>query len=158
MKTSKLVLLAVAIASFVVLGAALYMQFGRNMLPCPWCVIQRYAFTAIALVCLAAAFLPDRFTKAGLGLGFIIAIGGLGAAGWLMWVQAHPSMSCGIDPLETSLNKIFTAELLPWLFKADGFCTTEYPPFLGLSVPQWSGLWFAILGVVLGRTLFRPKD
>jgi len=65
-----------------------------------------------------------------------------------LWVQAHPGTSCGIDPLETSLNTIPTATLFPTLFKADGLCANPYP-FLGLSIPQWSLIWFAIIAIVL---------
>jgi disulfide bond formation protein DsbB len=155
MKNQKLILLAIAFTSIALLGAALYLQFVEKMLPCPWCVIQRYVFTAIALICLIAAFLPDRFTRMGAGIGMLTAIGGAGTAGWLLWVQAHPGVSCGIDPLETSLNKIFTAELLPFLFKADGLCTTVYAPVLGLSVSQWSLVWFVIFTVALGWVAFK---
>ncbi len=157
MKTAKPVLLAVGFASLALLGAALYLQFGQNMLPCPWCIIQRYLFAAIALICLVAAFLPQRFTRAGAGLGLLAAFGGIGAAGWLLWVKANPSVSCGIDPLETSLNKVFTAELLPFLFKADGLCTADYAPIMGLSVAQWSAVWFVIFAIVLGWAAFKRQ-
>jgi disulfide bond formation protein DsbB len=155
MKNAKTVLLVVAIAAFGVLGAGLYAQFVERMLPCPWCVIQRYIFAAIGIIALITAFAPARFTRIGAGLGMLTAMGGIGAASWLMWVQAHPTVSCGIDPLETSLNTIFTARVLPFLFKADGLCTTEYPPILGLSVPQWALVWFAIFMVSLGWTAFK---
>jgi protein dithiol:quinone oxidoreductase len=155
MKSSKLALLAVAVASLVLLGVALYMQHVLKMLPCPWCVIQRYVFAAIALICLLFAALPADKTKAGAGLGFIAALFGAGAATWHVWIQAHPTVSCGIDPLETSLNTIPTAKLMPFLFYADGLCTTEYPPLLGLSIPQWALLWFAAFALVLGLIAFK---
>ena len=79
----------------------------------------------------------------------LFALAGIGAATWLVWVQAHPSVSCGIDPVETSLNKIPTAKLLPFLFKANGLCTTEYDPILGLSMPVWSLLAFIGMTLVL---------
>ena len=155
MKTSKPILLAVAFISSAMLGAGLYVQFVEKMLPCPWCIIQRYIFAAIAIICLITAFLPARFTRMGAGAGMLAAITGMGAAIWLLWVQAHPGLSCGIDPLETSLNKVFTAELLPFLFKADGLCTTEYPPILGLSVPLWALVWFTIFAVASGWAAFK---
>ena len=155
MKTSKPILLAVAFISSAMLGAGLYVQFVEKMLPCPWCIIQRYIFAAIAIICLITAFLPARFTRMGAGAGMLAAIAGMGAAIWLLWVQAHPGLSCGIDPLETSLNKVFTAELLPFLFKADGLCTTEYPPILGLSVPLWALVWFTIFAVASGWAAFK---
>lgn len=149
MKTSKPVLLAVAFMSLALLAYALYLQHVQNMLPCPLCIMQRYAFAAVAVICLIFAMLPRGTTRLGANLGALAALGGAGVAGWHLWVKAHPSVSCGIDPLETSLNKIPTAELLPFLFKADGLCTTDYAPILGLSIPQWSLLWFAVFAILL---------
>ena len=62
---------------------------------------------------------------------------------------------CGIDPLETSLNTIFPAKLLPQLFQADGLCSAPYEPILSLSIPQWSLLWFVLIIVVLARLLLK---
>jgi len=149
MKTSKPVLLAVGIASLALIGAALYLQHVDDMLPCPLCIIQRYLFIGVALVCFVAAALPRNALRIGARIGALAALGGAGVAGWHVWIQAHPSLSCGIDPLETALNKYPTANLMPYLFKADGMCTTPYPPLLGLSIPQWSLLWFAAFVLVL---------
>lgn len=149
MKTSKPVLLAVGIIALGLLGFALYLQHVKDMLPCPLCVIQRYAFTAVALICFIFTVLPRGVTRLGTRLATLAALAGAGVAGWHLWIKAHPAVSCGIDPLETSLNRIPTAELLPFLFKADGLCTTEYAPILGLSIPQWSLLWFVIFILML---------
>ena len=85
----------------------------------------------------------------------VSALTGGGVAVWHMWVKAHPTVSCGIDPMETSLNQIVTAKLLPILFKADGFCSTEYDPILGLSIPQWSFVWFVAFTLMLGWLALR---
>jgi disulfide bond formation protein DsbB len=155
MKSPKLLLVSIAFACFALLGGALYFQFTEYMLPCPWCVIQRYTFTAIALICLITAFLPATAYRRGAGLAMLTALFGVGAASWLLWVKAHPSMSCGLDPMESSLNHIPTANLLPFLYKADGLCTTEYDPILGLSIAQWSLLAFIGFSIVLGILAFR---
>lgn len=155
MKSTKSALLAVALISFGLLAVALYLQHVKTMLPCPLCVEQRYAFTAVGLICLVAAFLQPRGAKVGAALGSIAALVGAGIAIYHLWVQAHPAVTCGIDPLEVALNKIALAKLLPWIFYADGMCTTEYAPILGLSIPQWSLVWFAIFAVMLGRTALR---
>lgn len=155
MKTSKPVFLIVAIASIALLAYALYLQHVENMLPCPMCIIQRYAFAAVALICIVFALLPRGAAKSGAGLGAIASLAGAGAAGWHLWVKANPTVSCGIDPLETSLNTIPTAKLLPFMFKADGLCTTDYPPILGLSIPQWSLAWFALFAIVLAWVALR---
>jgi protein dithiol:quinone oxidoreductase len=155
MKSNKPVLLAVAFSSLSLLGVALYLQHAMDQLPCPFCVLQRYAFFAIAVICLIAAALPPKAVRIGAGLGMLAALVGGGLASYHLWIKAHPSVSCGIDPLETSLNHIFTAKLMPFLFFADGFCTTEYPPLLGLSTPQWALIWFAVFALTLGWVALR---
>lgn len=155
MKNSRLVLFAVALASLALLGFALYLQHVENMQPCPWCVIQRYVFAAVALLCLIGAALPRSATKAGAGLAWLAAVAGIGVAGWHVWLKANPEVSCGIDPLQTSLNTFPTAEWLPFLFKAKGFCSTDYAPILGLSIPQWSLAWFILFSLALGWIAFR---
>ncbi|AKZ61774.1 dihydrolipoamide acyltransferase [Herbaspirillum hiltneri N3] len=154
MQRSKSLLLLVALACIALLGIALYLQIVEEMLPCPLCIIQRYLFAAIALICIIFAFLPPRAAKTGAGLGLLAALGGVGTAGWHLWVQAHPGTSCGIDPLETSLNNVPTANLFPLLFKADGLCATPYP-FLGLSIPQWSLICFVLIAAVLASRAFK---
>jgi disulfide bond formation protein DsbB len=150
------VLLAVALVSMILLAVALYLQHVMNMLPCPLCVLQRYAFAAVAIICLIAAGRRSLGAqRTGTGLAAAAALAGLGIAGYHLWIKANPTISCGIDPLETSLNTIPTARLLPFLFQADGLCTTEYEPILGLSIPQWSFLWFAIFAIALGWTAWR---
>ena len=155
MKNSKSILLAVAVTAIGLLVFALYLQHVKNMQPCPMCIIQRYAFAAVALICIVFALLPRGAVRAGAGLGALAAIAGAGTAGWHLWIIANPSISCGIDPLETSLNTIPTAKLMPFLFKADGLCSTIYEPILGLSIPQWSLTWFVIFTVVLAWVAFR---
>jgi disulfide bond formation protein DsbB len=140
-----------AAASVALVGAALYLQHVQNMMPCPLCVIQRYLFLAVAVCCLVGA--SQR--KLGAGLGLLAALGGLGVAGKHMYVLAHPGFSCGIDPVETMLNKIPTATALPWLFRANGLCEDARDTLFGLSIPAWSAVWFAILTVMLVWVLAR---
>jgi disulfide bond formation protein DsbB len=149
MPSRKLVLIAVALAAFVLLGVGLYLQHVKNMQPCPLCVLQRYAFAAVGLASLVAAFLPRTASRIGAGISALAALAGLGVAGRHLWIMANPATSCGIDPLETSLNTIPTATLMPFLFKADGLCTADYPPVFGLSIPLWAFLWFAAFAIAL---------
>lgn len=157
-RTAKPILFGVALAAIALLGVGLYLQFVQDMLPCPLCIIQRYAFAAVALLCLAAAILPAAASRVVTALGALAALAGAGTAGWHLWVKAHPTISCGIDPLETSLNKIVTAEWLPFLFQADGLCTTQYDPILGLSIPQWSLVWFVVFALVLAGSILRRRS
>ena len=155
MNQSRTLLLSIAAACIALLGVAMVLQHVMDMLPCPLCVIQRYLFLGIALACLLGAFAGQpRF---GAALGLLGALGGMGVAGKHLYVLAHPGLSCGIDPLQTSLNKIFTAEYLPFMFQADGLCEDALAPFFGLSIPQWAFLWFALFGIALAWMLARRK-
>lgn len=136
-------------------AVALYLQHVQGLLPCPLCVIQRYLFLAIALCCAVGAY--GGKPKIGAGLGLVGALGGLGVVGKHLWVLAHPGLSCGIDPMETVLNKIPSATMLPWLFKADGLCEDARDTLLGLSIPQWSALWFVLLTGFLVYLLVRRQ-
>ncbi|MBI3231273.1 MAG: disulfide bond formation protein B, partial [Burkholderiales bacterium] len=123
------ILFIAGITSIALLGYALYLQHFKEMAPCPLCVIQRYAYCSIALFCLTGAL--GNATRLGASFGLLSALGGAGTAIHHLWVLAHPGMSCGIDPMETFLNRIITAEVLPQVFKADGFCSTPTQPVLG---------------------------
>jgi protein dithiol:quinone oxidoreductase len=155
MPSSRNFLLLIAAISTLLVGAALYLQHAQGMLPCPLCVIQRYLFLAVAVASLAGA-LAGRI-RLGAGLGLLGALGGLAVAGKHIYVLAHPGFSCGIDPMETVLNKIPTATMMPWIFRADGLCENATDALFGLSIPQWSALWFALLAASLVWVLARRQ-
>ena len=58
MKSAKIMLLGVALSAIALLGVGLYLQFMRDMAPCPLCILQRYAFVAVALCCGITFALP----------------------------------------------------------------------------------------------------
>lgn len=146
-----------AVIAAGLLGFALYLQHGQGLQPCPFCVIQRYAFFIFALVCLLGASVARRSARMFAILASLTGIIGAGAAGWHLWVKAHPAISCGIDPMETALNTLPTANWLPFLFKANGFCSTPTPPILGLSIPMWALLWFMVLALFMGWMALRTR-
>jgi disulfide bond formation protein DsbB len=147
--------LAIAITCFAAIGAALYLQHVKDLLPCPLCVIQRYAFLAAGVFSLVAAF--TRMPRLWGGLALASTLGGVGTVAKHLYVLAHPGFSCGIDPMETFLNKIPTAEYLPWLFRADGLCEDARDLVLGLSIPQWSAVGFAVVCGALLFALFQRR-
>jgi disulfide bond formation protein DsbB len=154
---AKPILLVTALACIAMLAVGLYLQLVLDMLPCPLCILQRYAFAAVALVCLATVALPSAATRLGAALACLASLTGAGIAIRHLWVKAHPEISCGIDPLETALNKVFIADWIPALFQADGLCTTEYDPILGLSIPQWALVWFTVFALVTAAIALRKR-
>jgi disulfide bond formation protein DsbB len=155
MPPSRSALLLISFISFALVGAALYLQHAHDMLPCPLCVIQRYAFLGIGIAALAGAL--SNKIRAGAIVALLAALGGLGTVAKHLYVLAHPGFSCGIDPMETVLNKIPTATMLPWLFKAEGLCENATDGLFGLSIPQWSAVWFVLLTLSLAWVLFTRR-
>jgi disulfide bond formation protein DsbB len=155
MRQHQALLITIVGVCVVVLGCALYLQLVEDMLPCPLCVAQRYAFAAIGLISLLLLFLPLAAQRVGAAIATLLALCGAGIAVHHLWVLAHPETSCGIDPVQTFLNKWPTAQVLPVLFKASGFCDTPYPPIMGLSIPAWSLLWLSVLSIALLSIVFR---
>ncbi|MDY0974362.1 disulfide bond formation protein B [Massilia sp. CFBP9012] len=153
MPTNRQILFAISSISFALIAVALYLQHSMEMRPCPLCVIQRYMFLAIGVCALVGAI--GGKVRAATILALLAAFGGLVTVGKHLYVIANPGFSCGIDPMETMLNKIPTAEYLPWLFRADGLCEGATDTILGLAIPQWSAVWFVVLTVLLGWTLLR---
>jgi disulfide bond formation protein DsbB len=151
--TSRQILFAVSSICFALIGVALYLQHAHDMLPCPLCVIQRYLFLGVGLASLAGAI--SGKLRAGAAVALLAALGGLYAVGKHLYVIANPGFSCGIDPMETFLNKIPTAEYLPWLFRADGLCEGATDGLMGLAIPQWSAIWFVVLTLLLVFVLLR---
>lgn len=158
MKRIHLILLAIIFACIGLLGFALYLQIVENMLPCPLCVAQRYAFAGIALAALLALCLPQKLRRWLLAVGAGSAAYGLSVAIEHVHVLRNPGLSCGVDPLETALNKMALSEWLPTLFRANGLCDAPYPPILGLAIPEWALVWFVILLLLLIWAFFQPTS
>lgn len=155
MPNNRTLLIAIGLTCFAVVGVAVAMQHTKDLLPCPLCIIQRYAFLAAGAFSLAAAFAAKP--KLWLGLGIASALGGLGTVGKHLYVLANPEVKCGIDPTTTFLNKLPTAEWIPSVFFADGLCEDAIDTIAGLSYPQWAGVWFTIAAAVMLYTLVRRR-
>lgn len=154
MPNNRTLLTAIGLVCFALIGVAVYLQHSLDMMPCPLCVIQRYAFLFAGVFALLAAWAKP--VKVWNGLGLVASLVGLGYAAKHLYVLANPGFSCGIDPMETFLNKIPTATAAPWLFQAWGLCE-QAEHWMGLTVPQWSALWFAIIAIALGYALLRRR-
>ena len=155
MKRSQYLLIAVILACLTLLSTALYLQLVKNMMPCPLCMAQRYAFIGIALACLVALITPPVLKRWLLAAGMACGIYGMVIAIQHVHLLANPELSCGVDPLETFFNKVFLARWWPTMFHVDGFCETPYPPFFGLSIPAWALIWFMMMIVAIGAACFQ---
>ncbi len=129
-----------------ILAAAAYLQYGPGrQQPCPLCILQRYAYIALAIVSLlAAAHGPGRIGMlVYAAIADLFASIGIGLAVWQINKGASMT-SCLSDPIGEFVNGLPAANWWPEYFFANGGCADKYPPILGLYAPQWSLVWFAI--------------
>lgn len=151
-------LVLLGIICLALLGGALYLQIAHGEAPCPLCILQRYAFLFIAIFAFLGAAMPGkRGVTLFEALVVISALGGLAAASQHAWVLAHPMESCGVDILQPIVDGLPPARLLPLIFEVQGFCTTPYPPILGLSLAQWALVAFIAVVVLVPLGIWRNR-
>src|SRR5258706_6627400 len=139
---------------------ALYLQHALALEPCHMCILQRYAFIAIAIVALVVAIQNPRgiaLTAYG-GLIVLIAAAGSGVAIRHSWLQhfPEPSLSCGAD-LGYLLNTFPLAKALPTIFEGTGECSKVDWRLLGLSIPEWALVWFVVLAAIAAFAVLRMR-
>ena len=135
----------------LIADAYFYLQEYLGLDPCPMCVLSRYTFIAIGGVALAAAIHGPRAIalKVYGSLIALLAIAGIGVSIRHSYLQHFPPAmeSCGTD-LEFLLNALPLSQALPKIFAGSGSCSKVAWKFLGLSIPEWALVWFAIFGAL----------
>lgn len=151
-------LVLLGVICLAMIGGALYMQVVLQEAPCPLCILQRYGLLLIAIFAFIGAAMPGRKALTAFeGLVVLSALGGAAAAGHHAWVLAHPSDSCGIDVLQPIVDGLPMANWWPMVFQVSGFCTTPYPPVLGLSLAQWALVAFVATVVLVPLCVIRNR-
>jgi len=148
----------VAIVSVGLVVVALVLQHAVGLAPCPLCIFQRIAYLAVALFAVIAAGQEPRSSAKVFGfLALASAIGGIGIAGRHVWLQMNPQeLSCG-PGLQTMLENFPLTDVLPKVFRGSGDCSEASWTLIGLTIADWSLIWFAILTLVLAATLFSRR-
>ena len=132
-----------------------YMQYGpARQQPCPLCILQRYTYLALATVCLLAAAHGPQGTGVLIyaAVADLFASAGVGQSVWQV-TKGKSMKSCLADPIGEFVNGLPPANWWPEYFFANGGCADQYPPILGLHVPQWSLFWFVVLVIVITTTI-----
>ena len=156
--SARFVYAALALVSLGLIGAALVLQHVVGLDPCPLCIFQRIAYLALALFALIAAWLSPRPASRGFGaLTLLSALVGIGIAGRHVWLQMNPqSLSCG-PGLQTMLENFPLTDVLPKVFRGSGDCSESAWTLIGLTIAEWSLLWFVVLAAATIFTLFAPR-
>lgn len=145
----------------LIADAYFYLQEYLGLDPCPMCVLSRYTFIAIGVVALAAAIHGPRALalKVYGSLIALLALAGIGVSIRHSYLQHFPpaAETCGTD-LEFLLNALPLSQALPKIFGGTGSCSKVAWKFLGLSIPEWALVWFAIFaGLAIWMAFFRDR-
>lgn len=152
---------ALAVISLGLIGIALALQHWVGLDPCPLCIFQRIAYFAVALFALIAAWLSPKSSSRWSGvLVLLSALTGAGIAGRHVWLQTNPqNMSCG-PGLQAMLENFPLTDVLPKVFRGSGDCAEAGWTLIGLTIAEWSLMWFIILSAatifILAARRFRP--
>lgn len=158
LRREKRFLVLLGIICLALIGGALYMQIVLGEAPCPLCILQRYALLFIAVFAFIGAATPGRLSLTICELLVTLsAIGGVIAAGRHVYIQSHPTESCGIDVLQPIVDGLPLAWLFPVGFQVGGFCETPYPPVFGLSLAQWALTAFVLTLILVPAGIVRNR-
>ena len=145
---SRRALAAVAAAAVAMLAFGLYLQEAVGLVPCPMCIVQRYALIAVALAAAVGAasrrIAHQRYATAAVAL--FAGFGAFTAArqSWLQWYPP-PVVSCGRD-FYGMIESFPLSRAIPLIFKGSGDCSKVDWTFLGGSIANWSFLVFTAMG------------
>jgi len=143
----------------LMMAVALGLEHIGGLHPCPLCVFQRVAVIAAGIVfAIAAIHSPaGRVGKAIYALLSLSAVGvGAFIAGRHVWLQSLPAdevPSCG-PGLEYMMDILPMQDVVAMVLTGSGECAEIDFVLLGLSLPAWTFIGFAILAIVPLRQLW----
>lgn len=148
--------IAIVCAGMLAYGI-LYLQNVVGLEPCPMCIVQRYCLILVGVFSALAAF--SRRTAGWRLWGLLaVAIGGFGLftaarQSWLQW-NPPPLATCGRD-LFGMIESFPLQRAIPMIFRGAGDCSAIDWTFLGMTIANWSFIWFAIFIVTILTTLLK---
>lgn len=143
-------LIGIALLSLASVGAALVSQHVYGMEPCPWCILQRVIFLAIALVCLVG-FFAKRLAGA---LVLLLALCGVAAALWQHF-KAAASSSCAMTVADNIVSAMKLDSLWPDVFLPRANCADAAVALMGVPYEFWALAMFVLLGAAATLLLRR---
>ena len=142
------------VAGFLICGGlilyALYLQYYEYQNPCPLCVLQRVVYIALMVVFLLGGLHGPRRTGAVVysTLLVLVSLTGAGIAARHVWLQHLPKdkvPECG-PGLGYILDRFPLFNALEKIFRGSGECAEAGWRLMGLSIAEWSLVWFILLG------------
>ena len=140
-----------ALLSLAAVAAALVSQHVYGMEPCPWCILQRVIFLAIALACVVGLF-AKRVAGA---LVLLLALCGVAAALWQHF-KAAASSSCAMTLADNIVSAMKLDSLWPDVFLPRASCADAAVSLMGVPYEFWALAMFVLLGAA-GTLLLRRR-
>ena len=140
----------IALASLAAVVAALVSQHVFDMQPCPWCVLQRAIFVAIALAALPAIAWPADGPVLGPALASallvdLLAMAGAAAALWQHFVAAATA-TCNLTLADRIISGLGLDALAPEVFAPRASCADAAVDLLGVPYEFWSLALYLLIG------------
>ncbi len=140
---------AIAAVCVGMLSFGIYLQEVVGLVPCPMCIVQRYALVGIGVLAALTALSARRGVHLA-GAALLLVVAGFGAfvaarQSWLQWFPPE-AVSCGRD-FYGMIENFPLKRALPMIFRGSGDCTKVDWTFLGGSIANWSFLVF--VGIAL---------
>jgi disulfide bond formation protein DsbB len=151
------VLALIALACLASVAGALIGQHRYDMQPCPWCVLQRIIYLAIAAVAGLAALMPTsgpagataRLSRAlSAGLVTLLALAGAAAALYQNLVAAHQP-SCDLTLADRIISGLGLDAWQPEVFEVRSSCADAAVSLLGVPFELWSLALYGTIAVVV---------
>lgn len=138
------------------LAFGLYLQHVVGLVPCPMCIVQRYALFLIAIIAGLTALSDKKGFHIG-GAVLLLASAGFGAfvAARQSWLQWYPPevVTCGRD-FYGMIENFPLQRAVPMIFKGSGDCSKVDWTFLGGSIANWSFVCFTGIAVLSLALIF----
>ncbi|MBF6025737.1 disulfide bond formation protein B [Lysobacter niastensis] len=144
------------------LAYAFYAQLHDGLEPCPLCIFQRVAFFALGIVFLIGGLHAPKGAGGRRGYGvlaLLASLGGIAVAGNHVRLQHLPPdqvPACG-PGLDYMLDAMPISGVIRKVMTGSGECANVDWTFLGLSMPEWSLVWFVLLALWAGYAAFRRR-
>lgn len=149
----------IALACLGLLAFGIYLQHAVGLEPCPMCIVQRYALVLVGvLAALTAAVRGPGGRRVLIVLAVLVAAFGAFVAARQSWLQWYPPdvLACGRD-LYGMIENFPLKRVVPMVFRGSGDCSAVDWTFLGLTIANWSFLWFVGMGALLGYMGWRTR-
>ena len=158
--TKHIKFLAASVALFG-LSASFFMQYVMKLEPCPLCIFQRIFMMILAVIFIFALIHHTKRLGTYIynGLTSILASLGMLVSAYHVYAQQKAQQmqfSCGPD-FSFILREDGALAALRSIFESPGHCSDVHWQFLGLSIPAWTLLLFALLLMLSLMNIYQAR-